>query len=68
MVSMKLNFLIANRKTIQTFRVTVMVLAIIALLAELLPEVEAKPIVIIALILTISFGLIGFIENKEKDT
>ena len=46
-----------KQKMVISFEVTVVVLAIIALTAEILPEVKAKLIVIPTLILVISLGL-----------
>lgn len=45
------------------FASTVLILACISLLAELLPEVHAKPIVMTTLILTIGVTILGIIRR-----
>ena len=62
---MILNTIASRHKLSQSFRIAVLVLAIISLIAEVLPEVEAKSIVIPALILAVILSLVEFQKNRS---
>ena len=62
---MEIKALLFNTKLSQGFRVVVITLSIIALGAEVLPELEAKLIVIPALILAISLSLYEMIKHSR---
>jgi len=47
-----------RQKSVKIFSMAVLAISIMALVVELFPEMEAKPIVIVALILTIIIMLI----------
>jgi hypothetical protein len=57
--------LLFNTKLSQGFRVVVIILSLIALGAEVLPELEAKLIVIPALILAIFLSLYELIKHSR---
>jgi hypothetical protein len=66
---MKSNYLsLIKTKRIEILRIIIIALASIAILAEFLPEVKAKPIVITALVATISLLIFEFKDKKERNT
>ncbi|TLX84610.1 MAG: hypothetical protein E6L01_07405 [Thaumarchaeota archaeon] len=58
--------LILTKKYLNIFRTVVIVLSVIALTAELLPEVEAKAIVVPALILAITISCFEVIKASRN--
>jgi hypothetical protein len=63
--------LILTKKYLNIFRTVILVLSAVALTAELLPEVEAKVIVVPALILAIGiscFDMIKASRDSNKDS
>jgi len=62
---MEIKELLLNAKLSQGFRVVVIILSVIALGAEVLPELEAKLIVIPALILAVSLSLYEMIKHSR---
>lgn len=65
---MKSNYLsLLNTKRLDILRIIIISLASIAILAEFLPEVKAKPIVITALVATISLVIFEFRQKKESN-
>jgi hypothetical protein len=55
-----------RRKSVQIFSFSALTISVIAIIIELLPEMEAKPFVIAALILTIILSLIEIWKSQEK--
>lgn len=60
-------FLTTKQKVVLSFEILVISLACIALIAELLPEIHAKMIVIPTLILVIALGTLSLKQKRPHD-